>query len=135
MSDKRTFILQPYPHPSRERAIEAIKSAQDGFVVEIKPATRSGTQNAKLHSILTDISRHVVWGGQKLPMEVWKRLCMASWLREEGGAPMLIPALDGNGVDIVFERTSKLTVKQCASLIEWCLAFGSENGVEWTPYE
>jgi hypothetical protein len=45
-------------------------------------------------------------------MEVWKRLCMASWLREQGEKPLMIPALDGHGFDVVFEKTSKLSKKQ-----------------------
>lgn len=57
MSDKRTFILQPYPHPSREKAIEAIKSAQDGFVVEIKPPRRNRGQNDLSHALYEDIAR------------------------------------------------------------------------------
>jgi hypothetical protein len=38
-------------------AIQAIKDAPDGYVVEIKEPTRKLSQNAKFHAILTDISR------------------------------------------------------------------------------
>jgi hypothetical protein len=101
------------------------------IVVEAKPENRSLDQNALLHAALTDIANQVVWHGQKLSMEVWKRLCVASWLRENNENPMLIPALDGHGVDIIFEKTSKLSTKQCASLVEWCFAFGAEHGVNF----
>ncbi len=41
----------------------------------------------------------------------------------------MIPAIDEKGYDIIFERTSHMTVKQMTSLIEWVHAFGAQNGV------
>lgn len=62
-------------------------------------------------------------------MEVWKRLCMAAWMREERQSPQLVPALDGHGVDIIYERTSKLSKDECGRLMEWIEAFAAERGV------
>ena len=62
-------------------------------------------------------------------MEVWKRLCMAAWMREERQSPQLVPALDGHGVDIIYERTSKLSKDECGRLMEWITAFAAERGV------
>lgn len=105
---------------------------QGGVVVTVGKLNRSSEQNRRCHAMLADIARQAEWAGQKFTAEIWKRLCVAAWLRECGGKPMLIPALDGNGVDIIFERTSKLTVKQMASLIEWMFSLGAELGVNWT---
>lgn len=120
-------------HPSQRSAAAYFiqTKAPDGWVVEIKEATRNSEQNAALHAMLTDISNQVKWHGQSFPVEVWKRLCMASYLRESGGKPLLVPSLDGNGVDIIFERTSHLSVKKCAELIQWVEAFGAEQGVKF----
>jgi hypothetical protein len=93
---------------------------------------RNDEQNRKLHACLNDIARQVEWHGQKLPAGVWKRLVTAAWLREEGERPVMVPALDGLGVDVIYERTSKLSKSRMASLIEWVLAFGSEHEVRWT---
>lgn len=103
--------------------------------VVVRKPTRNDDQNRRCHAMLADIARQAEWAGQKFTAEIWKRLCVAAWLRECGGKPMLIPALDGNGVDIIFERTSKLTVKQMASLIEWLFALGAELGVSWSDPE
>jgi hypothetical protein len=65
-------------------------------------------------------------------MEVWKRLCMAAWLRERGEQPMMVPALDGHGVDIIYHRTSKLNKRECAELIDYIFALGSELNVKFT---
>ncbi|WP_160286377.1 recombination protein NinB [Pseudomonas knackmussii] len=100
--------------------------------VAISDEDRTAEQNAKLHAMLTDISRQVEHAGKKWNVLIWKRLCTAAWLREEGENATMIPALDGNGFDVIYEKTSKLGVKKCASLIEWVQAFGAENQVRWT---
>lgn len=127
---KRYFILSHAV--ARQNAAKAVMEAPEGMVVRIEEPTRTGAENRLLHAILTDLSRQAEWHGQKLPMEVWKRLCVAAWLREQGEQPQMVPALDGNGFDVIFERTSKLSKKQCASLIDWIFAFGSELGVKFT---
>ena len=101
-------------------------------VVVIKDQDRSGEQNKKLHASLTDIANQVEHAGRKWDALIWKRLLTAAWLREAGDQPQMIPAVDGHGFDVIYERTSKLTVKQCASLLEWIAAFGAEHQVRWT---
>lgn len=123
----KKFVLA---HDTARRGVGAFAmTAPAGWNVTFRPPTRSLDQNALLHAVLTDISKQVEWFGQKFTPEIWKRLCMAAWLREKNEKPMLIPALDGYGVDIIFERTSKLTTAQCSDLVEWCFAFGAEKGV------
>ena len=109
--------------------VKPMTMAGHRLVLEVKPEKRSSPQNARLHAMLTELSLRVDWCGKKLPMEVWKRLCMAAWMREERQSPQLVPALDGNGVDIIYERTSKLTKDECGRLMEWIEAFAAERGV------
>lgn len=101
------------------------------LLIRPKRQTRSMLQNALLHAVLTDISKQVKWHGQAFDVVTWKRLCMASWLREKNEQPQLIPALDGKGFDIIFERTSQLNTKDCADFCTWCIAFGDENNVNF----
>lgn len=100
--------------------------------IVIKDLDRSSEQNKLLHARLTDIARQVEHAGKKWDVLIWKRLLTAAWLREAGERPQMIPALDGHGFDVVYERTSKLSVKQCAELLDWIEAFGGEHGVRWT---
>jgi hypothetical protein len=100
--------------------------------IVIKDLDRSSEQNKLLHARLTDIANQVVHAGKKWDVLIWKRLLTAAWLREAGENPQMIPALDGHGFDVVYERTSKLTVKQCAELLDWIEAFGGEHQVRWT---
>jgi len=100
--------------------------------IVIKDLDRSGEQNKKLHACLSDIAKQVEHAGKKWSVLIWKRLLTAAWLRESGEQPQLIPAVDGNGFDVVYERTSQLSVKQCASLLEWVQAYGAEHQVRWS---
>ena len=105
------------------------------LVVEIRPETRSTAQNARLHAMLGDVARHVEWAGKKRDATTWKRLMTAAWLRARGEQLEVLPAIDGHGVDIVFERTSRLSRAECGELMEFIAAWGAERGVvfhdEW----
>lgn len=100
------------------------------MVVEVREETRSLAENAMLHALLSQISREVEWAGKKRDAEVWKRLLTAAWMRARGEHIEMLPALDGHGVDVVFRRTSQLTRSECAELIEFVMAWASNNGVE-----
>ncbi len=117
---------------ARKNAAQAVLDAAEGYVVEIKEPKRTLAENALLHAVLTELAKQATWHGQKLPMEVWKRLCVAAWLRERGEQPMMVPALDGHGVDIVYHRTSKLNKRECAELIDYVYALGAGLGVKFT---
>lgn len=105
------------------------------YVVEVKEKTRSAEQNAKLHATLSDISKQVQWAGKYRDIDTWKRLLTAGWLRARGESVEILPAIDGHGVDVVFRRTSHLTVRECAELLEYVYAWGVENGVRFSAPE
>lgn len=88
-------------------------------VLSLKPQKRSLPQNARLHARLTEIAERHEWAGRKWEVEVWKRLLTAAWLRARGEGVVVLPALDGQGVDVVFRRTSDLTAAECGELMEF----------------
>ena len=95
--------------------------------LSIKDATRSTEQNALLHALLTDISRRREWAGARRDVETWKRLFTAAWLRAKGEHVEMLPALDGHGVDIVFRRTSTLSVAECSELVDYIQAWDATS--------
>lgn len=103
--------------------------------VVVRQATRNSSQNAKLHAMLSDISRQVQWVGKVRDPDTWKRLLTSAWLRARGESVEILPAIDGHGVDVVFRRTSNLTVKECAELIEFVQAWAAEQGVRMSAPE
>jgi hypothetical protein len=126
-SDSRTFTLGD--EADRGRVASVVARCPEGWVVTIKPPQRTSGQNRLLHSALADIANQVIWHGERFDLSVWKRLCTSAWLRECGDHSLLVPALDGHGLDIIFEKTSHLSISQLSELLEWCYAFGAENGV------
>jgi hypothetical protein len=125
MSEKRLFILAH--DEARRRAGEFVASAPKNWRVTVEPPKRSGDQNAKLHALIDDIAKAVEWAGRKWPAEVWKRLLVSAWCRTHGSAVLIVPALDGQGVDMVPTRTSTLNKAECSELLEFVQAWAAEN--------
>ena len=125
---RQNFILA---HPTaRSNAIEAIRNAPDGYAVEIKPKNRSLEQNALLHTLIQIISRKIEWAGSYREVDTWKRLLTAAWLRARGEPVTMLPAIDGHCVDIVFRKTSDLTIVEMTELLEYVQAWAIDQGIE-----
>lgn len=121
----RTLILAHAE--ARRRAVEAVQQAPDGYVVTVKAPTRNSDQNAALHALLSEIAERCEWAGRRWDVETWKRLLTAAWCRARGERVVMLPALDGAGVDIVFRRTSELTRAECSELLDFINAWAAEN--------
>lgn len=120
---KKTFILQPLPHPSRRLAIEAIRDAPDGMVLTIAEPTRNLEQNARLWASLSEVSKQVDWYGQHLTPEEWKDVFTAALKRQK-----VVPGLEG-GFVVCAQSTSKMSKREFSDLLETIYAFGAERGV------
>lgn len=90
---------------------------------------RNTEQNAKLHATIAEIAKQKEWAGQRWDKEVWKRLLTAAWMRARGERVTVVPSLDGQGVDVVFRRTSSLSKGECSELLDFVMAWAAENGV------
>jgi NinB protein len=112
---------------ARQRALDAVKSAPDGYVVRVGPPRRSLEQNSALYALISDIADRREWAGRKWDTEDWKRLLTAAWLRARGGHPAIIPAVDGKGFDVLYRHTSKLSKAEMSELIEFVRAWDAEN--------
>lgn len=111
-----------------EKAKEALQAGKE-LEIELREKTRSLPENALLHALITEISKTHKWAGEKQDVETWKRLFVSAWARSTGKSIVILPALDGKGVDIVPYRTSKLTVSECAELITYIQAWQAENEI------
>ena len=109
--------------------IKPLLMAGHRLTLEVKPRTRSVEQNALLHAMLSDIAAQVEWAGAKRDVECWKRLLVAAWCRARGESIEFLPALDGHGVDIVFRRTSKMTVDEVSELCDFIQCWAAQNEV------
>ena len=125
MSTKRIFRLAHAE--ARRRAMACVAEAPEGYVVTVQEPTRNREINAALHATLGDISEQVEWAGRKWDIETWKRLLVAAWARASGEPVVMLPALDGAGVDIVFRRTSQMTQAEMRDLMAFIDAWSAEQ--------
>lgn len=128
MSDKQKFRL--VNERVRANAMQALHMAPPGYVVTIAPPTRSGEQNAYLHSLLTDLARSgLEWAGKRRTMEEWKAIIISGHAVATGGGGEVIPGIEGEFVAIR-ESSAHMSVARAASLITYLLAFCDMHGVE-----
>ena len=128
------IILKLTGEAAKKAACREIMAAPVGHIVRITPETRSLDQNAKLHAMLTDISKQAKYLGAKRDLEFWKGLFVSGWQIATGERPEIVPGLEGEFINIR-ESTTTLGVKRMASLIEYVTAWAVSNGVRLTEPE
>ena len=101
--------------------------AGNKLVLTIEQEKRSQEQNQLMWSVLTDLSRQVMWHGQKLTKDEYKDLLTAGLKKQRA-----IPGLDG-GFVVLGSSTSKMTKQEMTDLITLAHAFGDEREVKWSP--
>lgn len=90
---------------------------------------RSVEKNAHLHALLGEISKQKKWAGQWLDIEAWKRLMVAAFERAKGRSAEIYPAIDGQGFDVVYRRTSRMAQEEIRELILYVEAWAIDNDV------
>lgn len=101
--------------------------AGNKLVLTIEQEKRSLDQNALFWSVLSDLSRQVMWHGEKLTKEEYKDLLTAGLKKQRA-----IPGIDG-GFVVLGSSTSKMTKAEMTDLITLAHAFGDERQVKWSP--
>ena len=98
--------------------------------VVIKPETRSLAQNNLMWSCLTDLSTQLQWCGKKMTPEGWKDFITAHIEGQD-----IVPNMDGTGFVTIGrgKSTSNMTIAEMTEVIEQCHAFGTLQGVKWSP--
>lgn len=117
-------------HPiARQRAIDAVKDAPEGWEVTVKEPTRNGEQNALLWVCLQKFSDQLVWPVNgvmcKLTPEEWKDLLTSAYKKEV----RLAAGIDG-GMVMLGMRTSKMGKRQMAEFLDFVQSVAADRGVE-----
>ncbi len=120
-------VLTLYGAADRARAMRYINAAPFGTRIELKAAKRTLPQNDRMWAMLTDIARQKTHCGRKYTPDEWKVLFMHACGREM----QFVPALNGTGFMPLGYRSSDLAKAEMSDLIEFMLAWGAENGVEF----
>lgn len=91
-----------------------------------EPKTRSISQNNRMWSMLRDLSRQVVWHGQKLEDTEWKDVLTAGLKRQR-----VVPGIEG-GFVVLGSSTRRMTVKEMNELMEFAEFFGGTQNVRFS---
>ena len=114
---------------ARQRALEAVRDAPEGYQVRITEQCRNLDQNAAQWPILQAFAEQLQWpvNGQfcKLEPEEWKAILSAAFKRE---TVRIVQGLDG-GMVMLGLRTSKMGKKQFSEWLEYLHATAADRGV------
>jgi len=112
---------------ARNLAIEAVRTAPDGYICTIKPPTRSLEANARMWVLLGELSEQLEWYGRKLSPESWKHVLSSSLKKLE-----VVPNIEGTGFVALGLSTSKMTRQEMSDMMTLIEAFGAERGVRFS---
>lgn len=104
-----------------------VDAAPQGTVVTFRKPGRTIPQNARMWSMLAEVSQQAEHNGRKFSPEDWKCL----FLHAFGHEARFMVGLSGEPFPVGF-RSSKLSKDQMGELMEFIAAWGAENGVRFT---
>ena len=111
----------------RQRAIQAVLDAPEGFTVVVGPETRSQAQNRLFWPLIADIQRQNPDMAQFTPDQVKLR-----FLNALDSEMQFLPELWGGGMFAVGQRSSTLSKRDFSLLVELVFKWGAENGIRWS---
>lgn len=123
---KKTYIMPV----GRERALEAVRTAPDGFAVTVAEPTRNLEQNAAQWPILQAFADQLRWpvNGSMVSMsaEEWKDVLSAAFRRETVRVAM---GLDG-GMVMLGMRTRDMGKREFSEWLDFLHATAAARGVK-----
>lgn len=108
----------------RARAADWVKRAPAGSRVEFRGPKRSLMQNDRLWLMLTEISRQLLWHGQRYTPDEWKDYFMHAYRGEKW-----MPFEDG-GMIPIGRSTSQLAKGEFGELMELIEAFCARHAIQ-----
>lgn len=129
-ADMSKHIYQLTSQQARNSAKAMIGYVPDGYVCEIKEATRTTDQNAAQFPYLTGFSEQLLWPVNgvmtRLTPEEYKDILTCAFEGEVN--PRLAAGFNG-GVVMLGRRTSKYGKKKFSEWYEWLMAAAALKGV------
>lgn len=125
-------VSRPFPAATTNERNQANRVVAGRCPTCGREAKRTPEQNAGLHAVLTDILKQMEWNGERLSKEEWKRLLTAGWMKATGRRAKMVRALDGQGIEVLYQRTSELSKSECSELLEFITAWAVDQGVRLT---
>lgn len=111
---------------NRGLAHTGVDRAPDGWVLDLREATRSDRQNDALHALIRQIHKQrPIHNGQRMTEELWKETFLDALSTEM----KMLPKLDGDGFFPATRRSSHLTKTEFNDLLTIILAWCARAGL------
>jgi hypothetical protein len=98
-------------------------------VVTFSQQSRTLPQNSIFHAICGDLANDLEFAGKKRSLESWKALLISGHAIATGKQGEVVAGLEGELVAIR-ESSAQMGVSRMNSLIEYSIAFATQNGVK-----
>lgn len=142
MTERRRFILAH--DTARRLAIEYVRTAPEGWIVDVREPKRNLDQNAKFHAQIFAISEQFVFCNRYWDAEDMKRLLIDQFRRDtvddsefremwkEVGVVTMAPSLDGMGTVALGAQSRRFPKRLASAFVEWLNSFAAEHGIQWS---
>jgi len=124
---KRRFVL--VHEQARDNAVEAVRTAPEGYEVIVQPQTRTLPQNALFHDLCGNAEGEATFMQRRLIKPQWKMLFVSGHTIATGGHADILPGLEGEFVNL-YEPTAKMRRPRMSSLIDYTIAWLENEGVD-----
>ena len=124
-------LLVLYNDATRAKAIDWIRRAPKETRVTFQGPKRTLPQNDRLHAMITDIQRQMLWHGQRLSLADWKLVFMAALKQEM----RIVPNIDGTGFVQLGRSTAALSKQEISDLFQIIEAFAAQHGIKFHERE
>ena len=115
---------------ARQRALEAVHNAPDGYIIEVKEPSRTLDQNAAQWPVLQAFSEQLVWPVNgvmvHLTPDEWKDLLTAAFRQETTRIAM---GLNG-GMVMLGMRTSSMSKAKFSEWLDFLHSVAADRGVK-----
>lgn len=122
-------IIQLRERYDYQRAQSEVMRAPLGYVVTIRPPTRSNEQNAALHRLLQAIVKaRYKWGGRTWSIDDWRTLMVSAHSKATNRPGEIVPGLENEFVALR-RSTTRMSKAELSSLIDYVSAWCAQNNI------
>ncbi len=119
---------------ARRLALEAVQSAPEGWVVEVREPYRNAAQNAALHGGLQDIVKAgALWDGERQDLDFWKGLAVSGHAIATKAPGKVTKGWEGE-ITLIRKSTTRMTKKELSSLLDYLHAWMDGQGIPRGTY-
>jgi hypothetical protein len=90
-------------------------------------------QKVAFQLMCLDIDRGRDWpegSGHRIGAKKWKQLIILAWERYHERDAEILPAIDGDGFDVVYRRDSRLSKPEASEILAFTDAWMAERGIK-----